>query len=202
MESACGSARARAAATAAHHEGQESEAFAEFYRYAPEGHDLLPPGEQIRRVRPVWFCTAPISFRGEDSLRNEVESLKKHVAADDAFLTSTAPGSLEVYRRNEYYKSEEEFVYAIAEAMRVEYEMIAGSGVVLQVDDAWLPALWDRIGMGMGLEAFLGCEVRARHSTTRCATSRKTGVRYQLCWGRWHGPHAHDLDSDFWSIFS
>lgn len=50
---------------------------------------------------------------------------------EDAFLTSTAPGSLEVYRRNEYYKSEEEFVYAIAEAMRVEYETIANSGVAL-----------------------------------------------------------------------
>ena len=66
------------------------------------------------------------------------------------FLTSTAPASLEVYRRNDYYKTDEEYVFAIADALAVEYRAIAESGLILQVDDAWLPALWDRIGMQMG----------------------------------------------------
>jgi len=180
-------------------QGRDRETFADFYRYATEKGTLFyTPGEQIKRVRPVWFCTAPITYRGQDSLRKEIETLKKHVPADDAFLTSTAPGSLEVYRRNEYYRSEEEFLYAIAEAMRVEYEMIASAGIVLQVDDAWLPALWDRIGMQMGLQAFLRrCEVRVEALNHALRNIPGEQVRYHLCWGSWHGPHAHDLELGF-----
>jgi 5-methyltetrahydropteroyltriglutamate--homocysteine methyltransferase len=136
-----------------------------------------------------------VTYRGHEALKKEIETLKSQVKTEDAFLTSTAPGSLEVYRRNEYYKSEEEFVYAIAEAMRVEYEMIASSGVTLQVDDAWLPALWDRIGMQMGLEAFRSYSlVRLEALNHALRNIPEERVRYHLCWGSWHGPHAYDLE--------
>src|SRR5262245_6941782 len=132
-------------------QGRDREQFAAFYQYAGDKGTLFySPGEQIKKTRPVWVCTAPVTYLGMDSLKEEIQQILRHVPAEDAFLTSTAPGSLEVYRRNEHYKSEEEFVFAIAEAMRVEYETIVQSGVALQVDDAWLPALWDRIGMQMG----------------------------------------------------
>lgn len=180
-------------------QGKDREAFAEFYKYATERGTLFyTPGEQIKRVRPVWFCTGPVTYQGQESLKKEIEALKSLVNPEDAFLTSTAPASLEVYRRNEYYKSEEEFVYAIAEAMRVEYETIARSGVVLQVDDAWLPALWDRIGMQMGLEAFRKrslLRVEALNHALRNIPEDR--VRYHLCWGSWHGPHAYDLEMKF-----
>ena len=177
-------------------QGRDREAFADFYRYATEKGTLFySPGEQIKRVRPLWFCTGPVTYRGEASLKKEISALLAHVPPQDAFLTSTAPGSLEVYRRNEYYKSEEEFVFAIAEAMRVEYEMIAASGVTLQVDDAWLPALWDRIGMQMGLEKFLArCLVRVEALNHALRNIPEERVRYHLCWGSWHGPHAYDLE--------
>jgi 5-methyltetrahydropteroyltriglutamate--homocysteine methyltransferase len=182
-------------------QGKDREAFADFYRYASERGTLFyTPGEQIKRVRPVWFCTGPITYRGHASLNEEIKTLLSFVKAQDAFLTSTAPGSLEVYRRNEYYKSEEEFVYAIAEAMRVEYETIANSGVTLQVDDAWLPALWDRIGMSMGLEAFKKyslLRIEALNHALRNIPEER--VRYHLCWGSWHGPHAYDLEFKFLS---
>ena len=61
---------------------------------------------------------------------------------------------MEVYRSNEFYPKEEDFVFALADALREEYKAIIEAGMILQVDDAWLPALWDRIGIGMGLEAF------------------------------------------------
>ena len=177
-------------------QGRDRETFAEFYRYATERGTLFyTPGEQIKRVRPLWYCTGPVTYRGEAALKQEIALLRQFAKPEDAFLTATAPGSLEVYRRNEYYKSAEEFVYAIAEAMRVEYETIAASGVTLQVDDAWLPALWDRIGMAMGLEAFRRyCQVRIEalnHALRNVAEER---VRYHLCWGSWHGPHAYDLE--------
>ena len=113
------------------------------------------------------------------------------------FLTSTAPASLEVYRRNRFYKSDEEYVFAIAEAMRVEYEAIVAAGLILQVDDAWLPALWDRIGIGMGLEAFRArCAMRIEALNHALRNIPEDRVRYHLCWGSWHGPHAFDLELD------
>jgi 5-methyltetrahydropteroyltriglutamate--homocysteine methyltransferase len=180
-------------------QGRDREAFADFYRYASERGTLFyAPGEQIKRVRPVWHCTDPVVYRGLAPLKREIETLLEFVQPEEAFLTSTAPGSLEVYRRNEHYRSDEEFVYAIAEAMRVEYEAIAASGVVLQVDDAWLPALWDRIGIPMGLPAFLKyCSVRVEALNHALRNVPEERVRYHLCWGSWHGPHAHDLELKF-----
>ena len=177
-------------------QGRDREAFADFYRYATEKGTLFyAPGEQIKRVRPVWVCVSPITYTGGAALTEEIARLLEEVRPQEAFLTATAPGSLEVYRRNEFYPSEEAFVSAIAEAMREEYEAIARSGVTLQVDDAWLPALWDRIGMQMGLEAFLKrCSLRIEALNHALRNIPEDRVRYHLCWGSWHGPHAYDLE--------
>ena len=81
--------------------------------------------------------------------------------------------------------------------MRVEYEAIAAAGLILQVDDAWLPALWDRIGLGMGLEAFRArSEMRIEALNHALRNIPEDRVRYHLCWGSWHGPHAYDLELD------
>jgi len=177
-------------------QGRDRESFADFYRYASEKGTLFyTPGEQIKRVRPNWVCTGPITYQGKPALEREIAELKAHVPLEDAFLTSTAPASLEVYRRDEYYRSEEEFVYAIAEAMRAEYEAIVNAGIVLQIDDAWLVALWDRIGIPMGLEAFRRrCAMRIEALNHALRNVPEDHVRYHLCWGSWHGPHAYDIE--------
>jgi 5-methyltetrahydropteroyltriglutamate--homocysteine methyltransferase len=177
-------------------QGKDREEFAEFYRYATErGTLFFMPGNQIRTIRPTWICTGPVTYRAQRELAREIAMLKELVSGDDAFLTTTAPASLEVYRRNEFYKTEEEYLFAIADAMRVEYEAIVGAGVLLQVDDAWLPALWDRIGIGMGLDAFRRrCELRVEALNHALANVPEDRVRYHLCWGSWHGPHVYDLE--------
>ena len=179
-------------------QGKDREEFADFYRYASERGTLYyGAAGQIRPSRPHWACTAPIAYRGQAALAHEIDAFRAVVApADgDAFLTSTAPASFEPYRENEFYRSEEEFVYAVAEAMRTEYEGIAAAGFLLQVDDAWLPALWDRIGIAMGLDAFRRrslLRVEAlNHALSNIPEER---IRYHLCWGSWHGPHAYDLE--------
>jgi 5-methyltetrahydropteroyltriglutamate--homocysteine methyltransferase len=176
--------------------GKDREEFADFYRYATEKGTLFySPGEQIKRARPNWVCTGPIAYTGQAALAHEIATLQAHAKAEECFLTTTSPASLEPYRQNEFYQSEEEFVYAIAEAMRVEYEAIANSGVLLQVDDAWLPALWDRIGIGMGLEAFRQrCLMRVEALNHALRNIPEERIRYHLCWGSWHGPHAFDIE--------
>jgi len=187
-------------------QGKDREEFAEFYRYATERGTLFytyGTSVQMRTRRAHYVCTGPVAYRGEDELAREIALVKSLVPEEDAFLTTTAPASLEVYRRdNQFYKSEEEYLYALAEAMRTEYEAIAGAGLVLQVDDAWLPALWDRIGIQMGMEAFRRRSIvrieALNHALRNIPEDR---IRYHLCWGSWHGPHAYDLEmKDFVDI--
>jgi 5-methyltetrahydropteroyltriglutamate--homocysteine methyltransferase len=177
-------------------QGKDREEFADFYAYATERGTLFyTPGTQIKQVRPIWVCTGPVVYRGHAALAREIELLRAHTKRGEAFLTSTAPASLEVYRRNEYYRTGEEFVEAIAEAMRVEYEAIAAAGLLLQVDDAWLTALWDRIGIPMGLKRFRKyCALRIEALNHALRNVPEDRIRYHLCWGSWHGPHAHDLE--------
>src|ERR1700757_672211 len=67
-------------------QGKDRETFAEFYKYAGEKGTLFyAPGEQIKRVRPIWVCTAPITYSGQASLEREIAELKKHVPVESAF---------------------------------------------------------------------------------------------------------------------
>jgi 5-methyltetrahydropteroyltriglutamate--homocysteine methyltransferase len=177
-------------------QGKDREAFADFYKYAGERGTLFyTPGAQIAKKRPVQACTGPVHYVGQAALAKEIDVTVATAGTANVFLTSTAPASLEVYRPNRYYKNDEEYVYALAEAMRVEYEAIIAAGLILQVDDAWLPALWDRIGIAMGLAAFRArsqMRIEALNHALRNIPEDK--VRYHLCWGSWHGPHAFDLE--------
>jgi 5-methyltetrahydropteroyltriglutamate--homocysteine methyltransferase len=178
-------------------QGKDREAFADFYRYASERGTLFyEPAGQIKQARPHWVAVAPIGYRGTAALAREIEVFRAVVAPEtEAFIASTAPSSLEPYRRNEYYKSQEEFVFALAEAMRSEYAAIVAAGFILQIDDAWLPALWDRIGIQMGLDAFRRyCEVRIEALNYALRGLPEDRIRYHLCWGSWHGPHAFDIE--------
>ena len=176
--------------------GKDREEFADFYKYATERGTLFySPGAQIAKKRSVHACTAPVTYVGQAELKKEIDVTLAVAGTDNVFLTSTAPGSLEVYRRNRHYKNDEEYVFALAEAMRVEYEAIAAAGLILQVDDAWLPALWDRIGLDMGLPAFRArCALRIEALNHALRNIPEDRVRYHLCWGSWHGPHAYDLE--------
>jgi len=176
--------------------GKDREEFADFYAYAANAGKLFyAPGNQMRRVRPRFVCTAPVTYRGQAELQREIELLKKFISPENGFLTTTAPASLEPYRENEFYKNEKEFIFAIADAMRVEYETIAKSGLTLQVDDAWLPALWDRIGISMGMDAFKKyCALRVEALNHALANVPIGQIRYHFCWGSWHGPHAFDIE--------
>jgi 5-methyltetrahydropteroyltriglutamate--homocysteine methyltransferase len=178
-------------------QGKDREAFADFYRYATERGTLFyEPAGQIKQARPHWVAVAPIGYRGQAALAREIEIFRAVAGPEtEAFITSTAPSSLEPYRRNDYYKSQEEFVFALAEAMRSEYEAIVAAGFILQIDDAWLPALWDRIGVQMGLDAFRQyCEVRIEALNHALRGLPEERIRYHLCWGSWHGPHAFDIE--------
>jgi len=176
--------------------GRDRQAFADFYQYASERQTLFfAADDRIKARRRFSAATSPISYVGLPALMREIDLLRSAVGDDrQCFLTSTAPSSLEVYRANEFYATAEEYVFALADALRVEYEAIANAGFLLQVDDAWMVALWERIGIEMGLEAFKKyCMVRVEALNHALRNVPEESVRYHFCWGSWHGPHAFDL---------
>jgi 5-methyltetrahydropteroyltriglutamate--homocysteine methyltransferase len=161
-----------------------------FYSSGYQG--ISPSSRPTRAV-----CTAPIVYTGTPFVSRDINNLQAALSGmqfTEAFLPVAAVASIEPYRFNEYYASETEFVYALADALRVEYEAIAQAGLLLQLDDAWTAALWDRIGMQMGLEAYRKrCMLRVEalnHALQRIPRER---IRYHVCFGSWHGPHAHDI---------
>lgn len=178
--------------------GKDREVFAEFYKDATaRGTLFYAPTHISPSRRKHWICTGPITYRAQDALARELATFRDAVPAgidNELFYTSTAPSSFEPYHRFGYYRTEEEFIFAFAEAMRVEYEAIVAAGFLLQVDDAWLVALWDRIGIDMGLDNFRKRSLtRVEALNHALANIPEDKVRYHLCWGSWHGPHAFDL---------
>lgn len=179
-------------------QGKDRETFADFYKEAAARGTLFYAPTHISPARRRhWQCTGPIAYQAQEQLARELAQFRAGVPAgtdNELFYTTTAPSSFEPYHRFGYYKTEEEFVFAFAEAMRIEYEAIVKAGFLLQVDDAWLVALWDRIGIAMGLEAFRKrslMRVEALNHALRNIPEDR--IRYHLCWGSWHGPHAFDL---------
>jgi 5-methyltetrahydropteroyltriglutamate--homocysteine methyltransferase len=99
-----------------------------------------------------------------------------------------------VNRKNEYYASEEEFVYALADAMAEEYRTIVEAGFVVQIDDAWIPALWDRMLPDADMGKYLSyCDLRVEALNHALRGLSPEMVRYHICWGSWHGPHVSDI---------
>ena len=106
--------------------GRDRQEFAQFYQYATERQTLFfTADDRIKLTRRYTVATSPITYTGMPELAREIELLRSAVGdTRHCFLTSTAPSSLEVYRGNEYYTSADEYVFALAEALRVEYEAI------------------------------------------------------------------------------
>ena len=176
--------------------------FDDFYRKAMERGTLFEdsgeaPAQTTAEERIDSWCTKPLTYIGQAAVKREIDAFVAGLGGSsvaDAFLTSTAPMSIEFGRYNRYYPTEEAYVYALAEAMREEYEAIAAAGLQLQIDDAWLAALWDRIGIPMGLAAYKDyCRLRIDALNHALRNIPEEQIRYHLCWGSWHGPHAHDI---------
>jgi 5-methyltetrahydropteroyltriglutamate--homocysteine methyltransferase len=179
-------------------QGKDREVFAEFYKDATaRGTLFYAPTHISPSRRKHWICTGPITYQAQEALGRELAVFRAAVPVGtdaELFYTSTAPASFEPYHKFGYYRTEQEFIFAFAEAMRVEYEMIVAAGFLLQVDDAWLVALWDRIGIPMGLDNFRKRSLlRVEALNHALANIPEDRVRYHLCWGSWHGPHAFDI---------
>ncbi len=144
---------------------------------------------------PTVACIAPIKYSDRRSIDRDIANLKaalRSVNVEEAFLPVVAPASTAYDGVNEYYPTEKDYVYAIADALREEYRAIYDAGLIVQVDDAVLANMYDhfvqqspekyRQWAGLRIEAL-------NHALQGIPEDR---VRYHVCFGSWHVPHLAD----------
>ncbi len=166
--------------------GRERERFAEFFAEA------FP--RAVHGV-PTDACIGPIHYSDYESLNSAIESLTsalRGVHVEEAFMTAVAPGSTAYDGVNEFYSSEREYVFAIAEALREEYRAIHDAGLLVQVDDAVLANMYDTLTAQDPQRYREWAELRVaalNHALRDIPVDR---VRYHVCFGSWHVPHTSD----------
>jgi 5-methyltetrahydropteroyltriglutamate--homocysteine methyltransferase len=142
-----------------------------------------------------WFCTGPIEY-DTTLLQRDIDDLKGALEGHDvvdAFLPVVAPASA-YWLENEYYESEEAFVYGLADALHDEYKTIVDNGLMVQVDDAVLMHEADSImSLGGSWEDYRKwAELRVDALNHALKGISEDRIRYHICWGSWHGPHVYD----------
>ena len=142
-------------------------------------------------------ATGAVSYTGQDAIASDIAHLKTGLATagiDQGFITALSPGSASRIG-NEFYASEEEFVWAMADALREEYRAVIDAGLILQIDDPSIAENWDQINPAPSVEdylAFTRIRVEALNHALRGLPEDQ--IRFHLCWGSWHGPHTTDLE--------
>jgi 5-methyltetrahydropteroyltriglutamate--homocysteine methyltransferase len=140
-------------------------------------------------------CIGPVSYRDLDAVRADIANLQAALQGadvEDAFMSAASPGVIAVFLQNQHYPSHEEYVVALAEAMKAEYQEIHRAGIVLQLDCPDLAMT--RHMTDESLEDF-----RARARVNVEAINHATegippeDMRMHLCWGNYEGPHHHDV---------
>ena len=165
---------------------REKRSFPEFYA---QGHSGSRPAPML--------CTGPVRYIGQRQLKTDIENLKaalQGVDVTDVFVPAVSPGQIYRYHLNRYYKTEDEFLIAVGEAMREEYQAIIGAGFMLQIDDPHL-------AMHYMLEPNLSIEDTRRwashyveilnHALRDLPLER---IRHHTCYGINMGPRVHDIE--------
>jgi 5-methyltetrahydropteroyltriglutamate--homocysteine methyltransferase len=166
---------------------RENVAFPGFYR----------DGVHSGSARPRWACTGPIRYVGQEALAADLQNLKRALqgtSSVDVFMPSVSPSSCAGFMENRYYKSDEEHVLAVAEAMREEYETIAAAGFQVQIDDPRL-AMHYMLNPDEDIEqarawAWRRVEV-LNHALRNIPPER---VRHHTCYGINMGPRTSDME--------
>jgi 5-methyltetrahydropteroyltriglutamate--homocysteine methyltransferase len=145
---------------------------------------------------PPVVCRGPIAYKGQALLERELSAFKaalQGVHVEEAFIPAIAPGMVG-RGQNQYYATDEEYVFAIAEALKTEYKAIVEAGFILQIDDPGLGETWDMLIPAPPLEEYRRMQARNIEALNHAlAGIPEERVRYHLCWGSWQGPHVHDL---------
>ncbi len=176
--------------------GADRTRFAEFYAEY-DANEARVSGGDGGRIKSVSVCVAPIRYTGQAALKRDIDNFKaalQGVKVEEAFMPVAAPASAIPDRKNEHYKSDEELIYAIADAMHVEYKAIVDAGFLVQIDDARAAVTYDRMvppGTLSDFRSWLDLHQAALNHALKGIPEDR--IRYHVCWGSWPGPHVTDV---------
>ncbi len=144
---------------------------------------------------PTEACIGPITYQDKDSIKLALEALGAALPAvkvTEAFMTAVAPASTAYDGVNEYYKTDRDYVFAIADALREEYLAIHEAGLLVQVDDAVLANMYDALVSQSPQRYREWAQLRIDALNHALRGIPEDRVRYHLCFGSWHLPHISD----------
>lgn len=171
--------------------GNDRKSFPEFYAEYDAATGLG------KRLGNRFVVNGEISYVGQKQVARDIGNLQtaaKKAKASGAFLPVVAPASALPGAKNEFYKDEEAFLFALADALNAEYKAIVDAGLYVQIDDAFLPYMHEKMVPPMthgDYRKWAQLRVDALNHALRGIPEEKS--RYHLCWGSWNGPHAHDV---------
>jgi 5-methyltetrahydropteroyltriglutamate--homocysteine methyltransferase len=169
---------------------RETADFPEYYQSA------LAQQVSARRRRALTICTGPIKYKGHGALQADLGILKSalaKVSAAEAFVPAIAPSNVEATTPNEYYPTQEAYVFAIAQAMREEYKAIVDAGFLLQIDDPFLVTYYiTRPDLGIA-ECRKWAELRVEALNGALAGIPQDRIRFHTCYSINMGPRVHDM---------
>ncbi len=145
------------------------------------------------------IASGPVTYTGQAQIQRDIDNFKAGLTAagaDTGFICSIGPGSASRIG-NTYYETDEEFVWACAEAMREEYLAITNAGLIVQIDEPSFAENWDQFPTAPSVEdyqKFTMVRVEALNHALRGIPEHLT--RFHCCWGSWHGPHTTDIEME------
>jgi 5-methyltetrahydropteroyltriglutamate--homocysteine methyltransferase len=167
---------------------RDEKKFPGYFEANPRARPAGPPSMPV--------CIEKLRYVGQAELAADITNFKAALAAvevAEGFLPANTPGTIEHWMANEYYKSDEEFLFAIAEVMREEYRGIVDAGFILQIDDPDLPDGWNCLPE-IGLPEYRRyAALRVEALNHALAGIPREKVRLHVCWGSHHGPHHDDI---------
>ena len=162
--------------------------FADYFAAHPRARPVGPP------TMPV--VVEPLRYTGQSEIAADIANFKAAlggVNVAEAFLPANSLGTIEHWLLNECYKTDEEFLFAIAEVMREEYRAIVDAGLLLQIDDPDLPDGWNCLPAITLPEYRNYAALRVEALNHALSGIPKKQVRLHVCWGSHHGPHHDDV---------
>ena len=156
---------------------------------------LADSGATAKYRRPR--CVGPIATKSLAPLQSDLDNLQRAVRDSqplEAFMNAASPGVIALFQPNDYYKTQDEYLEAVAEGMRVEYEGVVKGGVLLQIDAPDLGMGRHTMYKNRSVEEYLTlAELHVRvlnHALRNVPADR---IRMHICWGNYEGPHHHDI---------
>jgi 5-methyltetrahydropteroyltriglutamate--homocysteine methyltransferase len=142
------------------------------------------------------FVTSPLEYIGQEAVKTDIANLKAAIAGApvaEGVLMAVAPGTIEHWLHNEYYPTQDDFLFAVADAMHEEYKAITDAGLIVHIDDPDLADGW-QIYPEMSVADYQKyAEVRVEALNRALTGIPPERVILHVCWGSFHNPHTNDL---------